>query len=201
MGQMDIVTDKKRLRARMTALRDAIRAEEREARSRLICRHAFTLLQERMQNMPGKTVLVYVPYRSEADTRLLIRDLWQAGMPVSAPKALVKTGELALYRIEHEGQLKPGAYGIPEPDPQFCDPVDPASVGAVIVPGLAFDRDGGRLGYGAGYYDRLFRGYEAGGLAMPFRLGFAFAAQVVDRVPTDEGDVPVDRVVTEDGAL
>lgn len=191
--------DKQALRARMAALRDAIPPEERKERSLQACRHALAVLDERMKNRPGSTVLAYIPFRSETDTWPLIRELWKRGVPVAAPKADKPSGSLAFYRIGAEGQLGPGAYGIPEPDPRVCEPADLSGAGAVIVPGLAFDRRGGRLGYGAGYYDRLFRRFESGGGPMPVRIGLAFAVQLVSRVPTDGNDYPVDLVVTEEG--
>lgn len=202
---MDMQPEKKALRLRMARLRDALPPEDRAERSRRICRQALAVLRQWRESgaedgREDRAVLVYVPFRSEADTWPLIRELWREGVPVAAPKTDPRSGELALYRIEGERQLKPGAWGISEPDPDRCEPVDPAGIGAVIVPGLAFDRRGGRLGYGAGYYDRLFRAFRAGG-RMPLAIGFAFAAQLVDRVPMEPHDVPVDRVVTEEGAL
>lgn len=219
---MDTLSDKEQLRARMARLRDAIPPEERRALSQTACRHALELLRgwsgkvsgdgggdpaDKPASMPGtgeadavgKAVLVYVPFRSEADTWPIIRALWQDGVPVAAPKADKPSGTLALYRIECEQDLKPGAWGIPEPDPEMCPAVGLGEIGAVIVPGLAFDRTGGRLGYGAGFYDRLFGRYREEGRVLPFTIGFAFACQVVSRVPMGPHDVPVDRVVTEEG--
>lgn len=201
--------DKTALRRKMAAIRDAMPPAEREERSFAACRHAMALLRERLPETNGRragrtaaqAVLVYVPFRSEADTWPLIRLLWQSGVPVAAPRTDKASRSLALYRIHREGQLKPGAFGIAEPDPARCEPVPPTAIGAMIVPGLAFDRKGGRLGYGAGYYDRLFRLYRARGWPMPLRIGFAFAAQLVDDVPTEGHDVPMDRVVTEEGVV
>lgn len=194
---MDIQSDKKQLRLRMTVLRDAMAPADREERSLRIADHALSLIREAGPGS-GKAVLVYVPFRSEANTWPLIRALWQDKRHVAAPRTDRATGTLSLYRLDDERQLQPGAWGIPEPDPARCQRLEHADIGTVIVPGLAFDRQGGRLGYGAGYYDRLFRGMLAAGQKLPLRIGFAFANQLVEAVPMDSGDFPVDWLATED---
>lgn len=197
---MDIQSAKKQLRKRMAALRDGLPPDDRERRSLAICRRTAALLEDAGIGT-GKAVLVYVPFRSEVNTWPLIRALWERHQPVAAPRTNRAAGTLAPYRFDREEQLIPGAYQIPEPDPARCERLEPAHIGAVVVPGLAFDRRGARLGYGTGYYDRLFRGIRAGGQPMPLRIGVAFGSQLADKVPMDDGDVPVDRVVTEDAVF
>jgi 5-formyltetrahydrofolate cyclo-ligase len=101
---------------------------------------------------------------------------------------------LALHRVDDPaGQLRPGMWGIPEPDPARAPTVAPAEVEFVLVPGVAFDPRGGRLGYGGGYYDRLL---TAVATDTP-RVAAAFEVQMVDEVPMAPGDQRVDRVITE----
>lgn len=196
---MDIHTAKQQLRSRMAALRDGMPQADREERSHRICRNGLELLLEEDANT-GQAVLVYVPFRSEVNTWPLIRALWHNNRPVAAPRTNRAAGTLELFRIDDERQLIPGAWGIPEPDPAQCKRLETPEICAVIVPGLAFDRQGGRLGYGAGYYDRLFRSIDGGGQPMPLRIGVAFSGQVVEEVPMDGDDFPVDRIVTEEAA-
>ncbi|MDQ4006282.1 MAG: 5-formyltetrahydrofolate cyclo-ligase, partial [Actinomycetota bacterium] len=91
--------------------------------------------------------------------------------------------------------LDPTGYGPREPARRI--PVDPLTVDVVVAPGLAFDRLGHRLGYGGGHYDRYLGRLGEGAL----RIGVAFSLQLVDRVPTEPGDRPVDIVVTDAGVI
>jgi 5-formyltetrahydrofolate cyclo-ligase len=90
--------------------------------------------------------------------------------------------------------LEPGFKGIPEPV-EACERVGPEAVDLVIVPGVAFDVRSGRLGYGGGFYDRFLASCRAP------RIAVAFSMQIVDGVPCDEHDLPVDVVVTETGEI
>jgi 5-formyltetrahydrofolate cyclo-ligase len=89
--------------------------------------------------------------------------------------------------------LRPGNYGIREPDPARCQEVGPAEIDATLVPGLAWDRRGTRLGRGAGYYDRMFARPDWRG----FRCGIFFALQEMEEIPADPWDQPLQAVVTE----
>ena len=89
--------------------------------------------------------------------------------------------------------LRPGVWGIAEPDPARCPPATLGAIAFALVPGVAFDRHGGRLGHGAGYYDRLLGTWPA----PPPLVAAAFGVQVVDEVPMGPGDRRVDRVVTD----
>jgi len=101
------------------------------------------------------------------------------------------TKDYALAWLGAGVKLRPGRMGILEPAPAQW--AEPAAVGAVLVPGVAFDRSGGRLGRGGGYYDRLLRGLRA------VKVGVAFEAQLVGVVPAGPTDQRVDWVVTEQG--
>ena len=111
----------------------------------------------------------------------------------------VERGGLVLYGIDDpERDLRPGTWGIREPIPERCPLADPGRIDFALVPGVAFDRSGRRLGYGGGFYDRLLGGELSDGV--PFVSG-AFGVQVVDEVPVDPSDVLVDVVITEEGRL
>lgn len=103
---------------------------------------------------------------------------------------------LELHEVATPDDLVLGAFAIREPRPD-APPVDPSQIDAVIVPGIAFDRRGFRIGYGGGYYDRLLA-------TLPARtrtIGLAFDEQIVDEVPDDAHDVPVGVLVTPSGAI
>lgn len=143
-------------------------------------------------------VLVYLAVRGEVDTRRLIQGLWDKGSRVLVPRCRPDApGELDLHCLRCFSELRPGAYGIPEPDPEHCpalDDAESASPQVVVVPGVAFDRHGRRLGYGGGYYDRLL---ARPGLCRALRVAPAYSLQVVNALPADPWDVPVHLLVTE----
>ena len=92
-----------------------------------------------------------------------------------------------------DADLAPGTWGIPEPIPERCPEVELTAVEFVLVPGVAFDRELRRLGYGGGYYDRILS--ELLGRVPAIAIGFAM--QVVERVPADEHDMRVPALITE----
>jgi len=118
----------------------------------------------------------------------MIRQALAAGKRVVLPK--VKGKELALFEIKKfDTDVSAGAWGIPEPREQ--SPAALESVDLIIVPGLAFDERGNRLGYGAGFYDKLLAAFTKTTAAL------AYEAQVVPEVPAAKHDVPIQKIVTE----
>jgi 5-formyltetrahydrofolate cyclo-ligase len=138
-------------------------------------------------------VLAYTSFGTELQTDRLLRHALADGKALVLPR--VERGGLGLYEVRDLAiDLAPGTWGIREPEPDRCPPADPDGVGFALIPGVAFDRGARRLGYGGGFYDRLL----AGGLpeGTPLVSG-AFEVQIVDEVPTDPHDAPVDSVITE----
>ena len=109
------------------------------------------------------------------------------------PCVLPNTSELFHSQLNSFEDLRPGALGVLEPSPEQRIALTPESFDLVIVPGVAFDRFGGRLGYGKGYYDRFLDQTSA------FRLALAFDFQLLETVPTEMHDVPMDGILTENG--
>jgi 5-formyltetrahydrofolate cyclo-ligase len=138
-------------------------------------------------------VLAYASIGAELQTERFLECVLDDGKILALPR--VERGGLRLYGVgDLERDLAPGTWGIREPIPGHCPTVDPGGVDLALVPGVAFDPRGRRLGYGGGYYDRLLQG----GLSEAARIvAGAFEVQVVDEVPVDASDVPVDMVVTE----
>jgi 5-formyltetrahydrofolate cyclo-ligase len=183
------------LRREMAALRDGIPEPRRRLLSERACAHAAGWLRERRV----KIFLAYAPFRSELDTRPLLEWGLREGLAVLLPVCVVSDRSIALYRVRSLDDLRPGTYGVPEPNPARSERWDDlAAVGAVFVPGLAFTPDGCRLGYGGGYYDRFAERMRSAGGPAPW-MGLAFGLQIVPAVPVEPHDARVDGYVTEAG--
>ena len=146
----------------------------------------------------ARGVLSYMAFGSELDLDELHRELLLQGRLLVAPRVPAQGRVLELRQVADLKQdLAPSRWGIPEPLPERCPLVDPAQIDLVLVPGVAFDRWGNRLGYGAGFYDRLFQRLPPSAL----RVACVHDALLVDRVPAEPHDVPVDLLLTESMAL
>jgi len=176
------------LRREMLARRDALEPGVRAAASAGI----VARLAELSSFVASRTLLLTLPFRSEWDTMPLVRMALGAGKRVAVPRVNAATRMLELYVIaDPVRDIGSGHQGIPEPLPH-CGVVDPQAVDWVLVPGVTFDRRGGRLGYGGGYYDRLLPLLAS---RTPRIVG-AFDMQIVERVPTGPHDVTIDLIVT-----
>ncbi|HEV2131900.1 MAG TPA: 5-formyltetrahydrofolate cyclo-ligase [Longimicrobiaceae bacterium] len=141
----------------------------------------------------AKKLLLFASLPEEVPTDSVAEEARRRGIEVIYPRCLPATRELALHRTTGPEELRPGQFGIREPDADACPLVRIEEIDAALLPGLAFDRRGRRLGRGAGYYDRLL----ADARWRALRCGLFFAVQEVAEVPTDTWDVPLDAVVTE----
>jgi 5-formyltetrahydrofolate cyclo-ligase len=176
--------DKSSLRAAAMLRRDAL--DDRERRSALIC----ALIVASPIYDAARAIHCYLPMRSEVDTRPLIADALARGKQVAVPIVVPKAAELAHAWLESlAAALTPGAFGTF--NPRDLRPAAPGDWDLAIVPLLAFDRRGYRLGYGKGYYDRLLA-------ASPVTtIGVGFADQEADALPAEAHDIALDWVITE----
>jgi len=181
-----------RVRAR-EARRAAHRAGAREAAAALRAQWR-TAAEQGLLVPPGTPVAGYWPLRDELDVRGLLADLAAAGADVTLPAIVAPDRPLVFRRWRPGDVLAPGAFGVAEPaaDKRAIVPQ------VVILPLLAFDAAGYRLGMGRGYYDRTLRVLRAAGRVLA--VGVAFAAQEVAEVPRDGFDERLDWIVTERGA-
>ena len=149
----------------------------------------------------AKCVMFYVDAGSEVRTRHHLPAALESGKSIVVPYCVVETTTLRLFRLESMQELVEGAYKILEPRVELRESpakqVRPEELDLVLVPGTAFDREGGRMGQGKGYYDRLLAGVRTDAKL----VALAFACQLVDRVPVDGHDVFMDLVVTEDEVI
>ena len=184
---------KRALREATFAARDALTPQWRARASQAIAARI-----EAMETFArAHVVFLTLPYRSEWDATLLAQRALAEGKVVAAPRVDATSRMLHPYRIDDLARdVAPGHLGIPEPRPD-CAPVALERIDWVLVPGIAFDPAGNRLGYGGGYYDRLLPRLARG---VP-RIAGAFEAQVVTTVPTAPHDIGVDCIATESRTL
>lgn len=148
----------------------------------------------------AQTVMWYLHCRSEVRTQKALLAELIAGKRIVVPyctKDRQGRNKLGLWLLEDFAELQPGTWGILEPPKQrWGEPgkeIAPDQLDCVVVPGVAFDRQGGRLGNGAGYYDRLLKNVREDALL----IGVGFESQLLEQVVMDEHDVAMDWVVTE----
>ena len=145
----------------------------------------------------AETVLAYASFGSELQTDALLLRVLEDDKSLLLPKVDSDKRRLVLFEVRDlEGDLQPGVWGIREPRDGLGSPAEPYSVDLALVPGVAFDRRGGRLGYGGGFYDRLISSDLAPNTVL---ISGAFESQIVEQVPKDRHDAPVDLVITEAG--
>jgi len=146
----------------------------------------------------AKSVLIYLSRRGEVETDALVQEALDRGKTVGVPVIDKKNNELAVSQVSGlDIEFEVGPFGIREPAKQFLKPLALKNLDLVIAPGLAFDKQGGRIGYGKGYFDRLLA-------RMPqttLRAGLALEFQVYDSLPQTTADVPMHVVVTENATL
>lgn len=149
----------------------------------------------------AQSVALYAGVRDETATDLLLREAWGSGRELWLPRVIPGArGRMEFVRCEGPEDLCPGAFGLLEPRPALpgAGPDDPAfRPQLMLVPGVAFDRRGGRMGYGGGFYDRFLGAMAVREGAHCRALGFCFGFQIVEAVPCAAWDRPVDGICTE----
>ncbi len=182
---------KKELRHEILYKRDQLTVDDITAKSKAIT-EKFLELEEFQK---ARVIMFFIPFRNEVDTRPLIEKSLSLGKTVVVPRTLKDTKELIPSRlIDWEQDLAQGAYGIREPLPEKTRPVEPKEIDLLLIPGVAFDLFGNRLGYGGGYYDRFVTNLRSG---TPL-FAVAFEVQIVDEVPVKEWDHRIDALITEE---
>ncbi len=191
MEGMGMVNDERQmLRNKILGARDLLSASERQEKSSFAIQNFWSLPEMKHWS----TLFIYVNFRSELETLELIYQCLSQGKRVAVPLVDASTVRMIPLLIKDpEKDLVPGYYGIPEPDPQKSLRVAPREIDAAVIPGSVFDIQGGRLGYGGGYYDRFL----VNDAPQAKRIGFAFEMQVVEKVPVEPHDQPLDILITE----
>lgn len=185
---------KPQLRREMIARRDALPESERTR----IAAALTTQLTRLPQYAAARAVLATMSIGSEWSTRAFLERARADGKVVVLPRLTAPPRRMELHAVEDlDRGLVPGVWEIPEPDPARCPAVELADVDFALVPALAADRERFRLGYGAGYFDKLLARRDA----RPYCVTALPAAFVVDSLPHEPHDVAVDMVLSERGPL
>ena len=180
---------KQQLREQAKAARKA--QADKDAVSQIIIERVVRL----PEYLASTTLLWYVDVRDEVRTRPALPGVIASDKTIAVPYCV--ENELELFRLESMDDLRPGKFGILEPPRglrrQADRKVTVDTIDLAIVPGIAFDPAGGRLGHGKGYYDRLLSGIPESAI----KVGVAFDCQIYASVPTDAHDIAMDIVVTQ----
>ncbi len=181
---------KEKIKFRRQALSIRNQIADREGKSAAIADFLFktTYFQR------AKTIFLYCSYRSEVDTNIILETAWLQGKRVAIPKVL--DNQMQFFQIHARDEILTGYRGIPEPEGKG-EPVFPQKDDLILVPGTAFDKEGYRMGYGGGYYDRYLAKNRTGCIT----IGLAFLEQLYDQIPKDEYDICLDNIVTERGLV
>lgn len=184
---------KQELRAELLAQRAALTPEEVAENSAAITARVLELPHFQR----AQTVMAYADFRNEVQTGTLIGTALRSGKRVGLPVADRERKTMTVVRIErYPDDLENGAYGIPEPRPGL-PAIEVREIDLILVPGVGFDLDGYRIGFGGGYYDRFFRTIRR----RTVKVGLAFDFQVRRTVHPDSHDRGVHYLVTQTRTL
>lgn len=178
---------KNSLRKELIEIRKNLSKKEVLENSNKIKGKLFTLKEFKR----GNVILFYVSYDNEVFTHEMIKEAMAIGKNVIVPVSDKEHRRLILSKLENWDDLKTGSYGILEPVKEKIKEFSINEIDLIIIPGVGFDKRGNRIGHGKGYYDDLLSKSKAP------HISLAFECQIVEKIPTEKHDMPVDKIVTE----
>lgn len=181
--------DKKTIRKEILRRRDSLDPKKKRQKDRLIMDKVFSLLEFQR----ARTIFYFASFRSEVSTLPHIKEAFRQGKRIFLPKVDNLKKRLKIYEILDLEEIKPGFMGIPEPEVSADRERNINEVDLVIMPGVAFDPQGNRLGYGAGYYDKLLSSLKR---IIPL-IAIAFDEQILESLPSEGHDVKIHMIVTD----
>ena len=185
------MTDKEALRRPYLTKRRALNREHAAKWSRQIQR---TIIDSSdFQN--ASVIALYDPIHNEVDTAAAKQAAWETKKIVGLPHWDPEKKTISFYRIDPASRLARTDWGTQEPVPDTATALQLQDIDLILVPGIAFDRRGYRLGYGQGGYDRILAHYSGEA------WGLAFELQLIDSLPHEPHDIPCSRIITEQGAV
>jgi 5-formyltetrahydrofolate cyclo-ligase len=194
MSRDDLILRKKEIRKEARQLRDSLSTHEIRSKSAAIECKLWELVQEHK----FESIMFYIAFGSEVRTQSCIDRAISSGVKTVVPICSDdgKRQLLPSRLLDLHSEIEAGKFGIPEPKPECCRPFPPEEIDLVVVPGLAFDEKGHRIGYGGRYYDHfLVRCPQA------LHVGVAYEMQIVREISPTEWDVPVHKIITEDRVI
>ncbi len=196
---MEIKQKRESIREEILKQRENLSPAERATRSQRIAAHVIEWIQQSEKSDSGcsfDAVMVYLSMKSEVETNGLIESLLNQGRKIIAPVVETKSGQLVPRCIQKlEEDLVTHRFGMLEPNTN-CPIFPPEKLELIIVPGIAFDSNGYRLGYGKGFYDRFLPTCPNA-----ITIGIAFQLQLVEDTYPQPWDIPVQYIFTEEGIL
>jgi 5-formyltetrahydrofolate cyclo-ligase len=189
-----LIRDQKKLiRASVLEKRNALSPQEIKEAEKQIINNLMSL----KQFIDSQNIFCYLSFRSEVPTQGIIGHCQEQEKNVYVPICVQETKEMIISRYDSEVKLITSSYGVQEPSKETIKISDRNMLDLAIVPGAVFDAKGYRVGYGAGYYDKFF----AHSSKQIYKIALAYSFQIVDEVPKDDYDIPVDCIVTERGII
>ncbi len=183
---------KKIIRAKLLRKRDSIPPDLKVQKEAAIEKKLFSI--DVFQN--ARNILMYASFRSEVNTMKYLNDVIRSGKKLVLPMVDSRHKVLRLYEVRDTSELVPGYMGIPEPAVRKKRAVTLKNIDLVVIPGAGFDPKGNRLGYGAGYYDKLLSGLRPK-TSKPFLIALAFEEQIEEEIPAEPHDIRVDIIITD----
>ena len=180
--------DKKEIRKNMISKRDNILKEAKE----IMDKNIILKLKESEYYKKSKNIFIYLGFGSEIDTMSYIQEFINEGKHIFIPRTDIKTKKMEAVEITSLEGLKENKYGILEPDDskeEFCK----NNLDLIILPGVAFDLVGKRIGYGGGYYDRYLENIDK----KIIKVALIYDFQLLENVPAEEHDIKADYIITE----
>lgn len=159
---------------------------------------SFEVAQQLFQNdewIEASTVAITVSKAPEVDTFQIIRKGWETGKRMVVPKCEPKSRNLDFRELKRFSELESVYYGLFEPVVSETNSVSPDEIDLVVVPGLAVSKNGYRLGFGGGYYDRFLKNYQGKTVSL------AFKDQILSEIPVESHDIPVGKIITGEGVI
>ena len=183
--------DKRTQRKEVLAVLNKMTEEQYRKKSAQV----ISRLMEDPAFIAAETIGMTISAFPEVDTFDLMEKCWAAGKKVAAPKCYSASRKMDFRIIEHMDQLEVVYMQLQEPIVAKTDYIEPADIDLLIVPGVVFSRQGYRIGFGGGYYDRFLAGY--GGKTR----SLAFDCQLAESIPVESHDLPVQGIYTESGFI
>lgn len=179
--------DKNKIRSNTLQSLQQLSTEEKQ----LIEQNMFNILTKSHLWKNSETIGFTVSSAIEWDTTVLIKQAWEENKTIVVPKSISETKQLIFYKLTSYNQLIIGYANLLEPDPEMTEEISKEEIDLLIVPGIAFDKKGFRIGFGGGYYDRFLEDYNVLTASLVSHL------QLIEQVPIDQYDIPVQYLITE----